>query len=710
MAKKANRKTNESDVAASSEGGDNMLKKRTKAATKDEKNAADRTPCAVAALEPGEKDSKKSTKKKRMSPVAKLGDIVSDDMATISEPPLVATMTAASLDTVNTNALSSDSGDLATKKAANASNASESQGPMNYSSIVTRPGAIAVPGMNSHGGSGISVDDEGVDRSGHRGKELDIENGDSPLPIEATLVEEGQGSQQEVDRDKIAQEIRDELLNKAVVGEAMAVDDVDSSSHARKRWIICFVVALLIIVVVVAAVVGTKRETGTKEGSSTSPPSPPVSSPTPSPTTSPEPTWSPTASIENLDNGKLEEAHHLVLRGTPLENTGLNFQLQEFAGTSAACDLRRELATWFAQTDGLWYIYRSRITGPVTAILCGANSYEMDLFSEGIHFVCSTMYNGDLGNCGGTSVSWIAQKGSSYYILVRPSYDVPRLDENFSIDLVDNDRCQHAFGPVIPTSAGAVMEYSTVNAEIDPEEGGSCGGAQAGENPGVWYLVEGSGRPVTASTCSDGTTFDTQVSVFGGNCGSLTCLNGNNDSCGQASSVTWPTQVGEIYYVLVQGSDGAVGDFKLTLSTDADRTENDFCATAELLVDTIEFTFSGSTSDDVPVCSDTDSSPSAQQENVPYGLWYKLTGDGNSSAFTVSMPDEAPVEMKVLTGSCGDLRCVENLEGIGYGVVGYSEQGFLFPTAVNQTYYIFLATRERADVDVSHTISVQAWD
>ena len=589
-----------------------------------------------------------------------------------------------------------------------------------------RPGAIAMDGLKNN-------DDESLDHleSGKKYDRSDKEQafGDKGVSsktftVEATLVEEGA----KPDRHEIEEEIRNELLNQAVVGEAMVVDDAKKSTGKKRWWLlICIIAVVLVIIgVVIGAVVGSgggKNEGGIKETNPVGEPADPNSLPstTASPTTSPLPTWSPTISIENLDNGNIEEAHPLVLKEVPLANSGLNFQFQELSGHSGACDLRRErdLAVWLWQTNGLWYTYRSRTFGPVTAVLCGADGYSLELFSgEGQHTVCSTMKNGDLGNCGGTSVSWIAQEGLSYTILVEGEDS-----EDFSIEIVDNDECQFAFGPILPTSAGVLMSYSTTNAESDPEVSNApCGGAAAGGGPGVWYLVEGTGRPLTASTCSDDTTFDTQISVYGGTCGSLTCLNGNDDSCEKASSVTWPSQQGELYYVLVQGSSlNEVGNFELTLTTDADRLDNDFCATAENLEIDVSFAFAGSTADDVPVCTDqafdqgTGWTPNvapvtSEKENLPYGIWYSVIGDGNPFGFVVGMPDEAPIVIKVLTpgvsGGCGDLTCAGEVDSVGFAVVGYSSQGYCFPTVFGQTYYIFLATQDREIIDVTHDISI----
>jgi hypothetical protein len=79
------------------------------------------------------------------------------------------------------------------------------------------------------------------------------------------------------------------------------------------------------------------------------------------------------------------------------------------------------------------------------------------------------------------------------------------------------------------------------------------------DSAGVWYTVLGTGGPMTASTCpldGGGAEFDTRISVYGGTCDSLTCLDGNNDgdeACGGGSRVTWPSIEGENYRVLVHG-------------------------------------------------------------------------------------------------------------------------------------------------------------
>ncbi len=61
------------------------------------------------------------------------------------------------------------------------------------------------------------------------------------------------------------------------------------------------------------------------------------------------------------------------------------------------------------------------------------------------------------------------------------------------------------------------------------EDVGRCGSAYASGDGGFWYSVIGSGDPLIASICHNATEFDTQISVFSGSCGNLSCIGGHND-------------------------------------------------------------------------------------------------------------------------------------------------------------------------------------
>ena len=163
-----------------------------------------------------------------------------------------------------------------------------------------------------------------------------------------------------------------------------------------------------------------------------------------------------------------------------------------------------------------------------------------------------------------------------------------------------------------PPRIGTSFKHSTVcattttrgsNGQMDY---GLCSSSTDGvENivtgvPGAWYKVKGDGQILTASTCSDYTTFDTQISVFrqeeeddndveeeepggggGGNCDNISCVSANNNFCGAQSSVAWKSDIGRMYYIFVHGVRGAQGTFELRVfSSGIDNKENDYCESA----------------------------------------------------------------------------------------------------------------------------------
>ncbi len=134
-----------------------------------------------------------------------------------------------------------------------------------------------------------------------------------------------------------------------------------------------------------------------------------------------------------------------------------------------------------------------------------------------------------------------------------------------------NDLC----GGAIPLSIPALgVVGNTSNATVDTNVP-TCGFSQVNA-PGVWYRVVGNGRTLTASLCSGSTSFDTKLSVFCGVCTQMVCVADNDDDCGTASELSWCSESGRTYYILVHGFNGQVGPFGLNLTTDAIA-----CTTAE---------------------------------------------------------------------------------------------------------------------------------
>ena len=132
-----------------------------------------------------------------------------------------------------------------------------------------------------------------------------------------------------------------------------------------------------------------------------------------------------------------------------------------------------------------------------------------------------------------------------------------------------NDLCEQA---IVPLSVPSITPGTTKGATFD--DVAYCGTDNTA--PGVWYTVVGTGTRITASTCgppSDYDTYDTKISVFCRSCDEPICIDGNDDNCSNGASpflstVTWCSQKGAEYLILVHGFESEVGDFELFLSED----------------------------------------------------------------------------------------------------------------------------------------------
>ena len=217
-----------------------------------------------------------------------------------------------------------------------------------------------------------------------------------------------------------------------------------------------------------------------------------------------------------------------------------------------------------------------------------------------------------------------------------------------------NDECEDAIGPLaIPSvTAGTTTDAGTDSGTPD------CGPPIT--SPGVWYTVTGNGNTLTADVCTN-TFFDTKISVYCGDCDTPICVDGNDDFCGLQSQVSWCTEAGTEYLILVHGFGGQSGDFELTISDGADcdtppgcvSAENDACedAIGPLAVPSVTAgTTDGATVDlDVPDCDVLNTSP---------GVWYTVTGTGTTMTASLCGGADFDTKLSVYCGDCDTPLCV----------------------------------------------------
>jgi hypothetical protein len=158
----------------------------------------------------------------------------------------------------------------------------------------------------------------------------------------------------------------------------------------------------------------------------------------------------------------------------------------------------------------------------------------------------------------------------------------------FELNILDNDSCDGAFGPMTPTGSGSFLLGSTSDSATVDTQAKSCGSASIPTAPGVWYTIIGDGGTIGASTCT-GTDFDSQISVFtGGSCDQLTCVDGNNDACGSQSRVDFQSNRDQTYRVLVHGVGGASGKFTISIAINRMATLSDLFVDYEVSIQALQ--------------------------------------------------------------------------------------------------------------------------
>ena len=112
----------------------------------------------------------------------------------------------------------------------------------------------------------------------------------------------------------------------------------------------------------------------------------------------------------------------------------------------------------------------------------------------------------------------------------------------------ENDLCQDAELIVLESGIPFAVQGDTANGATDGSEDAGCGPS---DSPGVWYSLQGIGRPVYAQTC--GSVFDSRLSIFRGECEKLSCVVSNDDLCGDDARVRFEAVDGLTYFILVHG-------------------------------------------------------------------------------------------------------------------------------------------------------------
>jgi hypothetical protein len=178
---------------------------------------------------------------------------------------------------------------------------------------------------------------------------------------------------------------------------------------------------------------------------------------------------------------------------------------------------------------------------------------KFDTSDTAFSFLSTMVFTGN--DCGSLTCvvdgnRWLVDEDVTYYILVYGGNEASEGDYRV---LVDN-AVEAGFFVELQSCEDQVFLFPGASVGIDTgfqsrPEFGSCGDQVFATSTGVWYEVIGTGGPLTVSTCSSTSGFDTQISVLQGPCDGLTCVDGNDQACGDQSRVSWFSEVGITYHI-----------------------------------------------------------------------------------------------------------------------------------------------------------------
>ncbi len=359
----------------------------------------------------------------------------------------------------------------------------------------------------------------------------------------------------------------------------------------------------------------------------------------------------------------------------------------------------------FNASPDAWYSYTgSGDVEFVTFSLCdGGTTYDSRL----------TVYD----SCGGTQVatnddfcafqsqvSFLSDGSTTYYVAVEgfgtASAGAFSLEVSCS-PVAANDLCEDA----IAITCDSVTAGSTSNATIDTGVAQDCNNTGAGpagpvtiSAPGVWYTyteaIPGLVSDITLSTCNDA-DFDTKISVYSGDCGTLTCVaaNDDGDGCsGFSSELTFQSDGVSTYYILVHGFLTQTGDFNLTLSCAPIPPPNDMIANS-IDVDEIGFPYTDAAVA-MPAATTEAGTPADCDNAGVLGVWYNFVPEmGGTATATVTSPagytsvtfytapSESAMETELTLVPWFDNQCVP---GVTTSI----------PVVAGQAYYVYVANHE----------------
>jgi hypothetical protein len=206
--------------------------------------------------------------------------------------------------------------------------------------------------------------------------------------------------------------------------------------------------------------------------------------------------------------------------------------------------------------------------------------------------------------------------------------------------------------------------------------------SQGNGEEGVWYSFTGNNSYVSLSTCGSQTQFDTQISVYSGDCSNLSCVAANDDnplceSNGSSSFIAFNAVSGINYFIRVHANTQPNASYNFVLNASCAplciAPLNDNCNSAIALGN-----ISNASCTNPQMNSTLCSTPSGVQPtcfssfNTLNDVWYTFVPVDGDVELVLNAASNSDIGVAIYTGTCGNLTslfCSPNVSSSGGTVI-----------------------------------------
>jgi hypothetical protein len=332
----------------------------------------------------------------------------------------------------------------------------------------------------------------------------------------------------------------------------------------------------------------------------------------------------------------------------------------------------------------------------------------------------STPYEMRYGECFGTNWNCLGiysgssstdfiylSTGTIYVFCLDLQSSTSSLGGSISINCAEqapsNDNCANAQNISCSNSISGTLNGAT--ADNVP----NCLSQGNGEE-GVWYSFTGNNSYVSLSTCGSQTQFDTQISVYSGECSALTCVAANDDnplceSNGSSSFISFNAVSGTNYLIRVHANTQPNASYNFVLNASCAPlcalSSNDNCNNAISLGSISNATCTGSQMSNTFCATPSSVQPTCFSAfNTLNDVWYSFTPVDGDIELVMNASATADIGVAVYSGTCGNLIsvfCVANASSFGGTVVEGLNAG--------TTYYLQFFSLQNASGNFTFCLS-----